>query len=102
MKRLYSMLVIVAALAVPAVPAAASADEATTDGYGGNGSVVVGVSDDGPTAAGPVAQPTATAATPAGTLPFTGLDLAIIAAGGAFLIVMGFGARRLASAPRIE
>lgn len=45
--------------------------------------------------AAPVAQVTASESAPAGALPFTGLDLGLIALGGAMLIAIGIGARRL-------
>jgi len=45
--------------------------------------------------AAPAAQVTATESAPAGALPFTGLDLGLIALGGAMLIAIGIGARRL-------
>jgi hypothetical protein len=46
-------------------------------------------------AGGSVATPTATGDVASGSLPFTGLDLALIAAGGLMLVGMGFAMRRV-------
>ena len=45
--------------------------------------------------AAPVATPTATGDVASGSLPFTGLDLALIAAGGLMLVGLGFAMRRV-------
>jgi hypothetical protein len=90
MKRISALvgLLAVLALAVPGIAAASS----TCQAYGpqtcssvGNGNVSTGTSP-------------GTATTPAnssGTLPFTGLDVVLLVAGGATLLGAGFVVRRL-------
>ena len=60
-----------------------------------------GVSGSAPASSGAPAAPVATASAPesvpSGSLPFTGLDLGLIAAGGLLLLGLGVGMRRLSS-----
>lgn len=108
-------LIAVMTMALLGAPGAALAQDASVDAYGGKGEEVIGVSDNAPggnsgvggvdatagnggvtnSSSVPVAQVTTTKSTPAGSLPFTGLDLGLIALGGALLIGVGIGARRL-------
>lgn len=65
------------------VPSALAGSGAAGDGYGGNGGNVqneVGGGNAGETSGG--------------SLPFTGLDLALLVLGGATLVVVGAGLRR--------
>lgn len=63
----------------------------------GTPSGTAGVSESGPAGAAPVATASAPEAVPSGSLPFTGLDIALIAAGGLLLLGLGFGMRHLSS-----
>ena len=67
-------------------PAALGAGGSAGDGYGGAGNVQNEVS-----------QGAAPASASAGSLPFTGLDLALLVAGGAGLLVLGVSLRRAAA-----
>jgi hypothetical protein len=60
---------------------------ATAQGYPTPPSNVIGVAG----------VPTGVAGEEAGLLPFTGVDLALLAAGAAVLVLIGFGLRRLAA-----
>jgi hypothetical protein len=111
MRKLASLLAI-GGLLVVAAPA--SAQQSLADGYGGKGnsdSQVLGEIDqvDAP-AAKPAQQavaPTTGTVTPpvqqtentSGTLPFTGLDVALIALGGVFLVGVGLVVRRVSRDP---
>lgn len=88
MKRLALMLTIVWALAL--LPAAAFA-QSSQSGY----SNVAGVSAGGNNGSGNV--PTAVKTTSnSGSLPFTGLELGLVAGGGVVLLAAGFTLRRVA------
>lgn len=121
MKR-FTLVALIAGSMVLA-PAAIAQDAAVVDAYGGKGPAVVGVTEvlgetetqsgvaePGSGAAGvteqsgtagvtssgaPVATTSAPEAVPSGSLPFTGLDLALIAAGGALLLGFGVAMRHL-------
>jgi hypothetical protein len=93
MKRISALVGVlgVLALAVPGIAAASS----TCQAYGpqtcssvGNGNVSTGTSP------GTATTP-ATNANSSGTLPFTGLDVVLLVAGGATLLGAGFVVRRL-------
>jgi hypothetical protein len=112
MKRITLVGMTVAAMM--AGPAAALAQDSSVDAYGGKGQgpAVLGVTENNPGTTGgdsgtagvtgsssaptAVAAPTATASVPSGSLPFTGLDLALIALGGIALLGVGFAMRRFA------
>jgi hypothetical protein len=67
--------------------------QSTVDGYNdAAGQVQSGVDGDG--GAGPPSTSAPTEAS-SGTLPFTGLDIALFAGGGAVLVLAGVGMRRL-------
>lgn len=89
MKRI-SALVGVLGVMLLAIPSIAVAASSTCQAYGpqtcssvGNGNVSTGTS------------PTATKADSSGTLPFTGLDVVLLVAGGGTLLCAGFVVRRL-------
>lgn len=102
--RKHTSLATIAFLLACSGPAVAQAP--IVDGYGGAGSVVDPVGAPGPSGASIAAGPTADArpvSVDAGAtgnrLPFTGLDVALIVAGGLLLLSIGVGARWL-SRPR--
>jgi hypothetical protein len=84
-------------------PTAAWAQESASDSYGGRGrtgEVVAAGAVSTPSPPTPAsitarATPTPAAQVPRGTLPFTGFDLLLIAAGGSALVAAGFALRRL-------
>ena len=81
--KLRCLLVAVCALFVLA-PAALGAGGSADKGYGGNGG---GVQNE-------VNQGAVQAAAAKGSLPFTGLDLALLVVGGISLVIVGSGLRR--------
>ena len=81
--KLRCLLVAVCALFVLA-PAAFGAGGSADKGYGGNGGVQNEVNQGGVHAAAK------------GSLPFTGLDLALLVVGGVSLVIVGSGLRRAA------
>ena len=93
MKRL-ALLMAVVAIAL-AVAAPAYAQNAVSDAYAGKGGGIVGTVDsgDGPTASTPQ-QVQVTSSE--GSLPFTGLDIGLLALGGVALVGVGVGLRRYA------
>lgn len=82
--KLRCLLVAVCALLVLA-PAALGAGGSADKGYGGNGGVQNEVNQGG-----------VNAAASKGSLPFTGLDLALLVVGGVALVIVGSGLRRAA------
>ena len=75
------------------LPAAAGAQSPTVSGYVPPGSLIEAALDEvEPDAAG--TSPSVNAGTNAGTLPFTGLELGLIAALGVALALLGFTLRR--------
>jgi hypothetical protein len=82
LRRLTLLSLALAALAVLAAPAAAS----VTNGY----ATPAGVSQT------QVSDPTTTSSTSGSTLPFTGLDLGLIVAGGVVLLGGGLVLKRVA------
>ena len=84
MKRISALLGVVVVLAL-IVPAAAMASSSTCQGYDQQ-------------TCGPVTTSTGTT-TSASTLPFTGLDVALLVAGGGTLLAAGFVVRRLSRRP---
>jgi hypothetical protein len=111
MKRLMLVGFTIAGLLVG--PSIAAAQNSSVDAYGGAGQApvsVLGANATSPpssnagsganTASGAVAgvaTPTAAVRSPGGSLPFTGLDLLLIAAGGIALVGVGFAVRRFTS-----
>jgi hypothetical protein len=92
MKRL-AMLTVVVALVLAAVAAPAFGQGAVTDSYGGQGGGVLGAVDSG---GGNGTPPTQVQTTESGSLPFTGLDIGLLALGGCALVGVGVGLRRIA------
>lgn len=90
MKRLALLMAVVALALVVAVPA--YGQSAVTDTYAGEGGGIVGNVEGGN---GPTA-PTQTVSSSGGSLPFTGLDLGLLALGGVTLVGVGVGLRRVA------
>lgn len=97
-------IIVLAVVALLAVPGAAVAQDATQDGYGDDSGQVQDTvtetteTEEEPAVAGESATPTATAApqTTEETLPFTGDDEIIIALAGALLVGTGVAMRRVA------
>jgi hypothetical protein len=87
MKRIVVMLAVVIALMVPAV--AFGQESSTCQAY--NPQLCESSS------AGTTTTPQSDASS--GTLPFTGLDVALLAAGGGSLLAAGFFVRRLSRRP---
>ncbi len=87
MKRIAGVIIVIALMA----PSIASAQGGSTcQAYNPQLCTVVGTDAHGGTGTG-----TATTADSAGTLPFTGLDLVLVAAGGGALLGAGLVVRRL-------
>jgi hypothetical protein len=95
MKRLALMVAVVAVVSFAAMPAYAA--NSVGDGYAGRGSGVVGALSNGggPPASAPQAVE-ATSTSSGSSLPFTGLDVGLLALGGIALVVVGVGLRRFA------
>ncbi|HVW17808.1 MAG TPA: hypothetical protein VHB30_06125 [Solirubrobacteraceae bacterium] len=103
MRRLALLVVVVVAAIAVAAPAYASSS--VQDGYGGNAgrgtSAVTHVAPKAPTkSSSPSSTPTATptksvSSSETGSLPFTGLDLALMGLGGLLLLGLGVALRRL-------
>lgn len=92
MKRLALLMAVVALALVVAVPA--YGQSATGDAYGGKGGGIVGTVDsgNGPT----TSTPQQVVSNDSGSLPFTGLDIGLLAVGGLALVGVGMGLRRFA------
>lgn len=94
MKR-HALVLVVVALALLAVAPAAFGASAVTDGYGGEGGGVLGAVNSGGGNGTPPAQVQVVESSD-GSLPFTGLDIGLLALGGGVLVAVGFGLRRIA------
>ena len=92
MKRLALMMVVVA-LAFVAAAVPAYGQSAVSDAYGGHGGGILGAVNSGGGNGSPPAQVETTSG---GSLPFTGLDLGLLAVGGIVLVGVGVGLRRVA------
>jgi hypothetical protein len=83
-----------------AAAAPAYAQSAVGDTYGGRGGGIVGTVDSGDSGDGPSApapqQTQVASANDDGSLPFTGLDVGLLALGGIALVGVGVGLRRFA------
>ena len=71
-------------------------DEGGNGGTTGNGGGPAGTTASNNPAGDP---PSETRGTDGSTLPFTGLDVALLVGGGVLLLIMGVGMRRLTRAP---
>lgn len=98
MRKIVLVLVMIAALAVPASAAASDGytNIAGVDQGGGSSGTPSAVSTEStPTAAVPAAVATAGESGSENMLPFTGLDLGLMLAAGGLLLGTGFVLRRL-------
>ena len=95
MKRLALLLAVVAVALAVAAPA--YAQNAVSDTYAGKGGGIVGTveSGKGPSASTPK-QVQVAGSNNNGSLPFTGLDIGLLAFGGVALVGVGVGLRRFA------
>ena len=89
MKRLALITVVVALALFTAAPAFGAT--AVTEAFGGEGGGVLGAVGGG----GIGSPPAQVVETSGGSLPFTGLDLGLLALGGFALVGVGVGLRRL-------
>jgi hypothetical protein len=94
MKRLALLMAVVAVALAVAAPA--YAQNAVSDAYAGKGGGIVGTVDsgNGPSASTP--QQVQAVSNDSGSLPFTGLDIGLLALGGVALVGVGAGLRRFA------
>jgi hypothetical protein len=95
MKEAMKIIAVLAVTAVVLIAATtASAQQASQDGYRNSAGAVQGqVNQGGPTGTSPVSESSG------GSLPFTGLDMVLLAAAGGLLVAAGFGMRRLTRIP---
>jgi hypothetical protein len=92
MKRFSALVGVLAVLVLAAPSLAMAASSSTCQGY--NSQTCSSVSN-GSTGTGNSPTTATTAATSSGTLPFTGLDVVLLVAGGGTLLGAGFVVRRL-------
>jgi hypothetical protein len=91
--KIFSVLAVMVVLLIGATTA--SAQQTSQDGYRDTGGAVQGqVNQGGPTGTSPVSDTGSS-----GSLPFTGLDMALLAGAGGLLVAAGFGMRRLTRVP---
>ena len=91
-----TMIAVLAALAVLSFATTAVASP-SVDGYSDTaGQIQTQISDDGGT---PPPSATVTPDDGGSTLPFTGLDVALLVGAGGLLVAAGFGMRRLTRPP---
>jgi hypothetical protein len=98
MKRFSALVGIVGVLALIAPNMALASSSSTCQGYSGKSCASVGSGTAGNgngNANGGTGNGSTVAATSTGTLPFTGLDVILLVAGGATLLGAGFVVRRL-------
>jgi hypothetical protein len=98
-----TFMMMVCALALVFAFATTAYGQSSIDGYndqGGQIQTTVGTGGGGTTPGGGVAGVSSTTTTSSGgSLPFTGLDVALLAAAGGVLAAAGLGMRRLTRAP---
>jgi len=92
MKRLALLMAVVALALFVAVPAYGQG--AVSDTYAGRGGGIVGTVDSGNGPSAPTPQQVVSSNE--GSLPFTGLDIGLLALGGVVLVGVGVGLRRVA------
>ena len=92
MKRLALLMAVVALALVVAVPAYGQG--AVSDTYAGRGGGIVGTVGGGNGPSAPAPQQIVSSNE--GSLPFTGLDIGLLALGGVALVGVGVGLRRVA------
>lgn len=93
LRMILGMGIVATALMLPQV---ATAESSSVSGYGGNGNAVAGISS-----SNDPAGPSGTVDS-SGTLPFTGLDVSLLAGGGTLLLLIGIGMARMTARPRAE
>jgi hypothetical protein len=93
MKRLALFMAVVAVALAAAVPAYGSS---VTDTYSGHSGGVLGAVNNNSGGGGNAPTQVRAANTGSGSLPFTGLDIGLLALGGGALVGVGVGLRRLA------
>jgi hypothetical protein len=93
MKRLALLMAVVALALFVAVPA--YGQSAVSDTYAGRGGGIVGTVDSGNGPTAPTPQQVQVSSNE-GSLPFTGLDIGLLALGGVALVGVGVGLRRVA------
>jgi len=93
MKRLALLMAVVALALFVAVPAYGQG--AVSDTYAGRGGGIVGTVDSGNGPSAPAPQQVQVSSNE-GSLPFTGLDIGLLALGGVALVGVGVGLRRVA------
>jgi len=103
MKKTF-VISIIAALALMASLATTAFAQSSADGYSDSGGQIQTQVAGGGGGGNPPAGTPATTVTPVSdssgsTLPFTGLDVALLVGAGGLLVVAGFGMRRLTRAP---
>jgi hypothetical protein len=94
MKRLALLMAVVALALFVAVPAYGQG--AVSDTYAGRGGGIVGSVDSGNGPSAPAPQQVAQVSSNESSLPFTGLDIGLLALGGVALVGVGVGLRRVA------
>jgi hypothetical protein len=91
---------IICALALMLALATTAFGQSSVDGYNDQGGQIQSTVDQGGSGGGDgLAGTTTTTADDGGGLPFTGLDVALLAAAGGVLAAAGLGMRRLTRAP---
>jgi hypothetical protein len=97
MKRISALVGVLGVLALAIAPGAALASSSTCQAYSPQAPCSsVGNTNVSTTSPGSTAAVNATNASSTGTLPFTGLDVVLLVAGGGTLLAAGFVVRRLA------
>jgi hypothetical protein len=87
-----------ALLVVLALATTAYGQNSSVQGYNDNAGTIQAQVQSGNDGTSPT-TPAAVTEADSGALPFTGLDVALLAAAGGLLLLAGFGARRLTRAP---
>lgn len=96
-----TIISLIAALALMAAFATSAFAQSSTDGYSDNaGKIQTQVASGGGGGTPPAGTSTVSPVSDdGGTLPFTGLDVALLVGAGGLLVAAGFGMRRLTRAP---
>jgi hypothetical protein len=91
--RIFSVLALVGIMLVLATTASAQTSASGYQDQAGQTQSGVDQGGGGPTSGGTVSSDTG------GSLPFTGLDIALLAAAGGLFVLVGFGMRKLTRVP---
>lgn len=102
MKRFIALVGLLGVLALVGPGMALASSSSTCQGYGGKScaSVGSGTAGTGSGTGSGTDNAAATVTTSTGTLPFTGLDVVLLVAGGGALLSAGFVVRRLSRQPK--